>query len=330
MNSPRRAGFSLVALVRILPVAAGKVASQDGPAKGETKLHVLLPKKRATLLINGKEIPGTGKERDVVAPPLAKGKKQYEVTANWATNNYTEFFRTRKVSPKPGGVVTVDLRTADPKNPDDIKIRFVPTPDDVVARMCQLAKVGKDDVVFDLGCGDGRIVIQAVEKFGAKRGVGVDLDPKLVKESKANAKKHGVSDKVEFREGDVLKIKELSDASVVMLYMGDDVNLLLRPILKKTLKPGSRVVSHRFGMGDWKPTKTETFTAKDGDEYTLLLWVIPKKEEGNKEASRLESGRGSLFGMTSDVRERAMGFEPTTSSLGSWHSTTELRPREGR
>jgi uncharacterized protein (TIGR03000 family) len=316
MSSPRRVGLSLLAFVLILPLAAGRVASQDATPKGETKLHVLLPKKRATLEINGKEIPGTGKERDVVAPPLAKGKKVYEVTTSWATNNYTQFFRTRKVAPKPGGTVTVDLRTEDPKNRDRIEIRYVPTPDDVVARMCKLADVGKDDVVFDLGCGDGRIVIHAVEKFGAKRGVGVDLDSKLVKESKANAKTHGVNDKVEFREGDVLKIKDLSDATVVMLYMGDDVNLRLRPILLKTLKPGSRVVSHRFGMGDWKPTKTETFTGKDGDEYTLLLWVIPKKEEGNKEASRPRSGRGSLLGITSDLSERAMGFELATSSLG--------------
>src|SRR5262249_8819556 len=149
--------------------------------------------------------------------------KEYEVTAVWSTNNYTQFFRTRKVAAQPGKKVEVDLRKADPKNPDKIEIRYVPTPEDVVERMCKLGKVTKDDVVFDLGCGDGRIVIVAVADFKAKRGVGVDLDPERIKESVANAKKHGVSDKVTFREGDVLKIKDLSDATVVMLYMGDDV-----------------------------------------------------------------------------------------------------------
>src|SRR5207247_707521 len=123
--------------------------------------------------------------------------------------------------------IAVDLAKADPKNPDDIVVRYVPTPDDVVAEMCKMAKVGKDDVVYDLGCGDARMVITAVKKFGAKRGIGVERDPKMVKESKANVKKAGVEQMVEIREGDVLKIKDLSDATVVLLYMGEDINLRL-------------------------------------------------------------------------------------------------------
>src|SRR5438046_9379949 len=124
--------------------------------------------------------------------------------------------------------------------------------------MLRLANVGKDDLVYDLGCGDGRLVITAVEKFQAQRGVGVDIDPERIKDSNANAQKSRVQGKVEFRQGDVLEINDLADASVVMLYMGNDLNLRLRPILQKTLKPGSRIVSHRFLMGDWKPLKTET------------------------------------------------------------------------
>ena len=151
---------------------------------------------------------------------------------------------------------------------------YVATPYEVVDEMLSLAKVGRQDIVFDLGCGDGRIVLAAVADFKAKKGVGVDLDPDLIKESKANAKKRGLSDRVQFRVGDVLKISDLKDASVVMLYMGDDVNLRLRPILQKTLRPGSRIVSHRFGMGDWEADRTETFVGEDGDEYTLLLWTI--------------------------------------------------------
>ena len=162
---------------------------------------------------------------------------------------------------------------------------LVPTPSDFVDAMCNLAKVGKDDVVYDLGCGDGRMVITAVKKFGAKRGVGVDLDPALVKESKKKAEEAGVADRVEFRVGDVLKVKDLSDADVVLLYMGDDINNRLKPILRKTLKPGARVVSHRFTMGEWKPTKSETMKGADGQTYHLHLWVIGRDEGKQRKGS---------------------------------------------
>jgi uncharacterized protein (TIGR03000 family) len=266
-----------LSVVLVLAVAGGR--GDDTPPR-PTTLRVLMPKvkRQIRLQVDGKDVDARGKtEREFTAPELARGKKEYEVTAVWSTNNYTTFYRTRKVAPNPGKKVTVDLREEDPKNRDKIDIRYVPTPDDVVQRMCQLAKVTKDDIVFDLGCGDGRIVITAVADFKAKKGVGVDLDPERISESIANAKKHGVSDRVTFREGDVLKIKDLSNASVVMLYMGEDINLRLRPILQKTLKPGSRIVSHRFSMGDWKPDKSETFQGADGDEYTIHLWTIKKK-----------------------------------------------------
>jgi ribosomal protein L11 methylase PrmA len=143
--------------------------------------------------------------------------------------------------------------------------------------MIKLAGIGKDDVVYDLGCGDGRMVIAAVKQGGAKKGIGVDIDPQRVKEAKENVQKEGVADKVEIREGDALKVKDLSDATVVLLYMGNEFDLLLRPILEKQLKPGARIVSHRFTMGDWKPEKTETLTGKDGDRYLIHLWRIEKK-----------------------------------------------------
>jgi cyclopropane fatty-acyl-phospholipid synthase-like methyltransferase len=181
------------------------------------------------------------------------------------------------VAPKPGQTVEVDLRTPDPKKPDRIQIRYVPTPQDVVERMCKLARIGQGDVVYDLGCGDGRMVILALADFKAKRGVGIDLNEDLLRESMANALDFKVADRVEFRVGDILDIKDLSAASVVMLYMGEDVNLRLRPILQKTLKPGARIVSHRFGMGHWKPDKSETFKGIDGDRYTIHLWTIKKK-----------------------------------------------------
>jgi len=198
------------------------------------------------------------------------------VSAVWEPNNYTTITRTRKVHVQPGQETTVDLTQADPDRPDDIVIRYVPTPPEVVHAMLKLAGVSKDDVVYDLGCGDGRIVIAAVRDSGAKRGVGVDLDPERLRESRANARRAGVESRVEFRQGDVLKIKDLSSASVVTLYLAEPVNLRLRPILQKTLKPGSRVVSHRFTMGDWKPDRTETLTVA-GEEYELHLWTIGKR-----------------------------------------------------
>ena len=147
--------------------------------------------------------------------------KDYVTQRYWEPNNYTKISRPRKVVAKDGQVVTVDFRNQSDTEKDDIVVRFVPTPDDVVEAMCRMAKVGKDDVVYDLGCGDGRMVITAVKKFDAKKGVGVDLDPELVKKCQGEAaKEDGVADKVEFRVGDVLKVDDLSDATVVLLYMG--------------------------------------------------------------------------------------------------------------
>jgi cyclopropane fatty-acyl-phospholipid synthase-like methyltransferase len=155
--------------------------------------------------------------------------------------------------------------------------------------MLKLGKVGKDDVVYDLGCGDGRIVVTAVKKFGAKKGVGIDLDPERIKESNANAKEAVVTDKVEFRLGDVMKIKDLENATVVTLYLGDELNEQLRPILQKRLKPGTRIVSHRFLMGDWKPEKTETVMDR-GSTIRVHLWTI-KKADGAEKKEKEEKGK---------------------------------------
>src|SRR5262249_44893849 len=155
-------------------------------------------------------IPGNGTERKITVT-TAKDKDYVVITAFWEPNNYTKITRPRKVTAK-DGEITVDFRKPSDKEKDDIVVRFVPTPQEFVDAMCKLAKVTKDDVVYDLGCGDGRMVITAVKKFGAKRGVGVDIDPDLVKKCKESAKAAGVADKVEFRVGDVLKVEDLSDA----------------------------------------------------------------------------------------------------------------------
>jgi SAM-dependent methyltransferase len=148
----------------------------------------------------------------------------------------------------------------------------VQTPQQVVDRMLQIAQVGRNDVVYDLGCGDGRLVITAAKRYGA-RGVGVDFDLNRVKESQANAQKEGVEQLVEFRQHDALTV-DVSPATVVTLYLLTSSNLKLRPILTKALRPGARIVSHQFGMGDWQPEMQETLTAPDGSAHVLYLWKV--------------------------------------------------------
>ena len=147
---------------------------------------------------------------------------------------------------------------------------FVVTPPDVVERMLALAKVGPRDVVYDLGCGDGRIVIAAAQKFGA-RGVGIDIDPARIFDAEQNAKKAGVERLVRFEIRDALKT-DVSDATVVTLYLLSAMNVQLRPILTRQLRPGARIVSHSFAMGDWEPDVVDTFTSADGLGRTLYLW----------------------------------------------------------
>jgi uncharacterized protein (TIGR03000 family) len=166
----------------------------------------------------------------------------------------------------------------EPKKVVKLDVPYVATPNKVVEEMLKLAAVKEGDVVYDLGCGDGRIVISAVKNFKAKRGVGVELAPERVKLSKENADKAGIADKVEIREGDVLKLTDLSDANVVTLYLLPDVNEKLRPMLRKTLKPGARVVSHDFDMGEeWKPEKEITVKDEDGRTHTIFLWTIKER-----------------------------------------------------
>jgi ubiquinone/menaquinone biosynthesis C-methylase UbiE len=152
---------------------------------------------------------------------------------------------------------------------------YVPTPQEVVDRMLRLAGVTKGDVVYDLGCGDGRIPITAAKRFGA-RGVGVDIDPQRIAEANANAKKEGVTAMVSFRLQDAMTV-DVSEATVVTLYLLSASNLKLRPILTKQLKSGARIVSHSFSMGDWKADKVDTFVDTAGNSRTLYLWTTDGK-----------------------------------------------------
>ncbi len=147
---------------------------------------------------------------------------------------------------------------------------YVPTPYDVVNRMLELAEVTRDDVVYDLGCGDGRIVITAAERFGA-RGVGIDYDPERIAEANANAARRGVDDLVTFIQQDAMAA-DVSEATVVTLYLLSSSNRKLRPILTRQLRPGARIVSHAFRMGDWRPDVTREFEDERGTLRTLHLW----------------------------------------------------------
>jgi len=153
------------------------------------------------------------------------------------------------------------------RTPDVI---YVPTPEVVVEAMLKVANVTKDDVVYDLGCGDGRIVIAAAQKYGA-RGVGIDIDPQRIAEANANAKKAGVADRVKFMQADLFTTN-LSDATVVTLYLLPSLNVKLRPRLLSELKPGTRIVSHAFDMGDWQPEQRLEVEGR-----TVYYWTVPKK-----------------------------------------------------
>jgi predicted O-methyltransferase YrrM len=162
--------------------------------------------------------------------------------------------------------------TQQPKKPLDVP--YVPTHEQVVAAMLDVAKVSKNDVLYDLGSGDGRIPITAAKKFGT-RGVGIDIDPVRVSEANENAKTAGVTDKVRFIEGDIFDAN-IKDATVVTLYLLPDINLKLRPKLFSDLKPGTRVVSHNYDMGDWAPEKTLRIEI-GGTTHMVYFWTVPKK-----------------------------------------------------
>jgi SAM-dependent methyltransferase len=162
---------------------------------------------------------------------------------------------------------------------DGYNLIYVPTPQNAVDKMLDMAKVTEKDVVFDLGCGDGRIVATAAKKFKAK-GVGIDLNPPRIKDSHATVKKFGVEKLVEIRQGDALKVKDLDRATVICLYMLPEFMAKLEPIVKAKLKPGARIVAHDYPFPNWKADQTVEFVGIDdmGRERTLTLYMWTVKE----------------------------------------------------
>lgn len=156
-------------------------------------------------------------------------------------------------------------------------VPYVPSRSKVIKAMLELAEVKEDDLVYDLGCGDGRIVIAAAQQYGAQ-GIGVDVDPELIEQSIKNARQAGVAELVEFRLQDLFQA-DISQATVVMLYLGTDVNLRLRPKLLKELKPGSRVISNSFLLGDWQPDCTKEVPSITLS-FMVYCWIVPADVEG--------------------------------------------------
>jgi SAM-dependent methyltransferase len=170
----------------------------------------------------------------------------------------------------PGAAVEEPSRVPD--------VVYVPTPERVVATMLDLAKIGPGDVVYDLGCGDGRIVVEAAKR-GARKAIGVDIDPERIAEAREKVRAAGVGDRVEIREGDLFEM-DFSDATVVTLYLLPDLNLRLRPKLL-ALPPGTRIVSHAFDMGDWTPREVRQVDGK-----TVYFWTVPARPKAQARTAK--------------------------------------------
>jgi len=162
----------------------------------------------------------------------------------------------------------------EPAGPVKLDVIFVATDLAVVKAMLMLAGVTRDDVVYDLGCGDGRIVITAAKEFGA-RGVGVDLDPQRIREARTHADRVGVGDRVTFRVEDLFDA-DIRSATVVTLFLSPELNARLRPKLLSQLRPGTRIVSHRYGIGDWVPERAVTTTVHEMHNH-VFLWRVPDR-----------------------------------------------------
>ena len=185
-----------------------------------------------------------------------------------------------------------------------LDVIYVPTPQEVVDRMLEMAQVKASDFVIDLGCGDGRNVITAAKVYGA-RGFGVDIDPERIKEANENAQKAGVTDKVEFRVANLFETK-ISDANVMMMYLLSTINLKLRPRILDEMKPGSRIVSHAFDMGDWKPDQRDQVGYRN-----VYFWIVPAKVEGRWNV-KTQDGRS----YTLDLKQKFQEVEGTATVDG--------------
>ena len=263
---------------------AALVGASTAQEKKVATIKVLVPElgyQETVVWLNGEKQKGAGGTRVLTTAPIEVCKEiTVKVEALIEPNNYTKITRPREITVKAGDSVTIDL-TKEDKKLDKIVVRWVPTPNDIVDEMAKMAKVTKDDIIFDPGCGDAVMLIRPLKLLGAKKGIGIDIDPKMVKKAQEKAKDEGVAEKTVIKEGDILNEKDMAicaEATVVLIYIGDDLGARMAPVLQKLLKPGTRIVSHRFTLGDWAPDKTVKVRGADGDEYTLHYWEVKAKK----------------------------------------------------
>ena len=204
-------------------------------------------------------------------------------------------------------------------------VHFVPTDTTKVREMLTAAQVGSEDLVYDLGCGDGRIVISAAKQYGA-RGVCVDIDPARIRESRKNADTAGVARRIEFVEGDLFE-QDLSKATVVTLYLLPSLNQRLRPKLFKELRPGTRIVSNAFDMGDWKADRTLAIKTFSGMQTYAYLWILPADVSGEW-SLKSEGGSGRAY--TLNLKQKYQQVSGTASSGGKTTPLSNLNLKGDR
>lgn len=294
----RRTFVLSLGVLAVLALTTALTAQQAG--QNQTALMRITVPENARVEIDGFRTKATGGVRLFESPPLVGGKKYtYNVKATW-TKDGKDIVQEQTVTVEAGKTSEVNLTQAAPakaggetkktdtpvvepaKNDQEKKkprrepdVIFVPTPQPVVDKMLEVAGVKKDDILYDLGCGDGRIPVTAAKKFGCKAW-GFDIDPQRIKESNENVKKNDVGKLVTIEDKDIFTL-DLSKATVVTLYLLPELNVKLIPQLEK-MKPGSRIVSHDFDMAGVKPDKHITVKV-NGDTKDIYLWTIPLKKE---------------------------------------------------
>jgi uncharacterized protein (TIGR03000 family) len=241
-------------LVGSVPAAGIALAEDKNVDRAPATLRILIHEK-AKLQVDEMQTKSTGPER-LFATPALDIAKTYAFTLKWSyPDGGSTVTRMAVIQFQPGKEKVIDLRPGS-KEVLSSQIIYVPTDETIVDKMLEMAKVTKDDVVYDLGCGDGRIVVTAAKRYGAK-GVGIDIDPARIKDSLANIKKNKVEKLVEIRQGDALLVADISKATVVMLYMLPEFQAKLAPILKRELKKGTRVVAHDYWLPGWEAVQEE-------------------------------------------------------------------------